>query len=92
MGEEGLSIGDLVGLEEIELMDSQTAEKDNQQILVVYGKHKGEEIDAIGFFGEKAINAALSKGEKKEGKVFLKVPAKFISKGEKRIIWVNNEF
>ncbi|AGK60972.1 hypothetical protein Asulf_00968 [Archaeoglobus sulfaticallidus PM70-1] len=88
----GLDISELFGLEEIEVVDAQTAEKDGQKILVVYGKHNGVEIDAIGFFGEKAIESALKHGEKRDGKVYLKVPAKFITKGEKRVQWINSSF
>ena len=88
----GLELGDLFGLEEVEVVDAQTTEKDGQKILVVYGKHNGEEIDAIGFFGEKAIESALKHGEKRNGKVILKVPAKYITRGQKRVQWINAEF
>lgn len=88
----GLELSELYGLKEIEVVDAQTAEKEGQQILVVYGKQNGEEIDAIGFFGEKAIQSALKHGEKKGDKAILRVPAKFITQGQKRIQWINSEF
>jgi len=88
-----LEIADLIGgLEEIEVVSAQMTEKDGNKILVVNARLNGEEIDSIGFFGEDVIKAALEKGEKRDGKILLRVPREKITRGERRISWLSSPF
>jgi hypothetical protein len=85
-----LELADLFGgLEEVEVVNATVTEKESQKILVVEVRNKnGEELDNIGFIGEDTIKAALEKGRKENGRIFLKVPARAVTKGERKVNWL----
>lgn len=88
-----IQLADLFGgLEEVEVVNATVTEKEGQKILVIEARKNGEDIDNIGFIGEDTINAALEKGRKEGGKIFLKVPARAVTKGERKVNWITQPY
>ena len=88
-----LDLADLFGgLEEVEVLNATVTEKEGQKILVVEVRKNGEDIDNIGFIGEDTIKAALENGKKENGRIFLKVPARAVSKGERKVNWITQPY
>ncbi len=89
----GLELADLFGgLEEVEVVNATVTEKEGQKILVVEVRKDGEDIDNIGFIGEDVIEAALRKGRKENGRIFLRVPARAVTKGERKVNWITQPY
>lgn len=93
----GLELGDIYkgGLVEVEVVDTTVSESNDGTTVVMSVKDgEGNPADNIGFYeNEEVLQCALDKGRKDEdGRVFIQVPAKYLTYGKKPTQWVNGKF